>query len=81
MSIANCYHCKNREIIKDPDPDDWFCDDDIAVVCTVTPNDKQNTRSRYMADHSQFKPITVACRPYNVEKECETPKWCPLLKK
>ena len=27
------------------------------------------------------KNITVACRPYNKRKECETPEWCPLLNK
>lgn len=21
--------------------------------------------------------ITVACRPYRIEKECSIPKWCP----
>ena len=22
--------------------------------------------------------ITVACRPYNMRKECPVPEWCPL---
>ena len=33
----NCFKCEkcNRcEIHADPDPDDWFCDDDVAVYCT-----------------------------------------------
>jgi len=59
----NCMDCPYREVLPDPDPDDWFCDDDMKVVCKKT-----------------GKNITVACRPYNLEKECTPiPKWCPLL--
>ncbi len=28
-----CLDCPDHEVINDRDPDDWFCDDDIAVVC------------------------------------------------
>ena len=76
----NCIDCKNHEIIKDPDPHDWFCDDDVAVVCRLIPNDKDAEDSPYLADHSPFKLITSSCRPYNIRKESGTPKWCPLEK-
>lgn len=64
---TNCTTCKHHEVRPDPDPHDWFCDDDVKVVCTLTKR-KDNT-------------ITVACRPYNVKKESDTPKWCPLKRK
>ena len=64
--IENCYECQFRTVESDPDPDDWFCDDDVKVVCSKN-NDKV---------------ITSACRPYNIQKECKgIPDWCPLLKK
>jgi len=63
IKIKNCIDCANHAVFADPDPNDWFCDDDCKVICTI--NDKT---------------ITVACRPYNLKKECSTPKWCPLLK-
>jgi len=59
----NCIDCPNHRVLPDPDPNDWFCDDDKKVICNL--NEKE---------------ITVACRPYNLRKECETPEWCPLKK-
>lgn len=78
---SNCMDCGHKSVISDRDPDDWFCDDDKAVVCTITPNPKQNTQSRFMADHSAFRATTCACRPYNLRKESDTPTWCPLRAK
>lgn len=59
-----CINCPSHEVLPDPDPYDWFCDDDVKVVC------KENGKN-----------ITVACRPYRTEKECEIPKWCPKTNK
>jgi len=72
----NCIDCEHHKTVNDRDPDDWFCDDDVAIVCTLTPQTPKETR--YMADRAGFKPITVACRPYNARKESPTPQWCPL---
>jgi hypothetical protein len=34
--MANCIEtCGNYEILPDPDPEDWFCDDDVKVLCKV----------------------------------------------
>lgn len=74
---TNCIDCPNHCTIPDPDPDDWFCDDDKAVVCTKAKNDKQDPNSRYIADHSPHRHITVACRPYRTRDESVTPSWCP----
>ena len=63
--IGNCMDCPHHLALPDPDPEDWFNDDDERVVCT-----QDGTR----------KEITSMCRPYNKRKECETPDWCPLKK-
>ena len=76
--LKNCIECQHHEIIADPDPSDWFDDNDVAVVCKKTLNDKRNISSKYHADHSNFKAITVACRPFKVKQECKIPSWCPL---
>ena len=67
LKIQNCMDCPHHEVQADPDPHDWFCDDDVKVVC------KKTTRKN--------NEITVACRPYMTRKECEVPDWCPLSKK
>jgi len=78
LTISNCIDCPNHEVINDRDPSDWFCDDDVAVVCTKTRNPTQNTQSKHASDHSPYRAITVACRPYQKRKESEIPDWCPL---
>lgn len=76
----NCLDCPEHEEIADPDPDDWFNDDDMAVVCTLTPNPEQNKSSRYAAERQEFRVITQASRPYQLRSESKTPSWCPLKK-
>ena len=63
QKISNCIDCPFHKVLPDPDPHDWFCDDDMKVVCTKKEN----------------KQITCACRPYNLRKESEVPEWCPLI--
>lgn len=36
IEITNCMDCPDHELLPDPDPYDWFCDDDEKVVCTKT---------------------------------------------
>lgn len=64
LKLTNCIQCPHHEVQPDPDPDDWFCDDDVKVVCKKTRR-KDNE-------------VAAACRPYNVKKESDIPKWCPL---
>lgn len=66
----NCIDCKYHRVWSDPDPADWFCDDDKKVVC-----------SKLTDQNGDFSTITTACRPYNLRKESERPVWCPLLSK
>lgn len=37
--IENCMDCPNHKVLPDPDPDDWFNDDDIKVVCAAVSKD------------------------------------------
>lgn len=76
--MNNCIECVNHRVINDPDPHDWFCDDDMAVVCSITKNDKRDAKSEYASDKSEFKVIACSVRPYNLTKESKIPEWCPL---
>lgn len=51
---VSCLNCEFHRVIADPDPDDWFCTNDEAVVCTKTKNPDRNLASRYKSDHSEF---------------------------
>jgi hypothetical protein len=31
--------CPHHRVERDPDPYDWFCDDDVKVVCTLAQRD------------------------------------------
>lgn len=75
--VENCLDCDAHTIIKDPDPTDWFNDDDVAVVCTLKDNDEVKKDSRYMSDMCIYKSITRSCRPHKARKESNVPKWCP----
>lgn len=75
ITITNCTQCPNSRVERDPDPHDWFCDDDVKVRCLAS---KATYNARSPRCRNPF--ITVGCRPYNTEKECGIPNWCPLLK-
>lgn len=77
-NIESCMDCEYHKVINDRDPDDWFCDDDCAVVCTLKGNDIKNMDSEYPADWNPYKCITSSCRPYKTRAETTPiPKWCP----
>lgn len=33
MKYSNCTECPAHKVLPDPDPNDWFNDDDVKVVC------------------------------------------------
>lgn len=33
--MGNCIDCKHHRVEADPDPDDWFNDDDVKVICML----------------------------------------------
>jgi hypothetical protein len=76
QEIDNCAKCPHQEVLPDPDPFDWFCDDDVKVKCNLS-------RSAYEGNERKEPYITVGCRPFNVGNKYETsiPNWCPVSKK
>ncbi len=62
----SCEGCPDCEIRITPDPDDWFCDDDVTVVCKAV-----------SGGYVMAKQI----RPYLVNERCPVPSWCPKRKK
>lgn len=74
----NCLDCQNHKILPDPDPYDWFCDDDLCVVCVLVGNKGQDTKSEYLSDTYDYRSITRSCRPHYLRKESTCPNWCPL---
>jgi hypothetical protein len=78
--MKTCLGCKHHEVIDDRDPDDWFCDDDQAVICKLSPT-KPEPNSRFLSQRSAFRRVASACRPYNLRKEATIPTWCPLIEK
>jgi len=41
FKINNCIDCSEHRVLSDPDLHDWFCDDDVKVICKL--NNKQIT--------------------------------------
>lgn len=35
LRTTNCIDCPLHSVLPDPDPDDWFNDDDMKVVCNL----------------------------------------------
>lgn len=72
LPTTNCMDCPHHEVLSDPDPHDWFCDDDVKVKCL------RSTTLDHGGFYQRDPYVTVACRPYNMRKECDVPSWCPL---
>ena len=72
--IMNCIVCQHHVVEPDPDPTDWFEDDDEKVRCRLS----NKPPSNHLRAEEPY--ITVACRPYNITAESSTPEWCPLRK-
>lgn len=79
-TYTNCMDCPNHSVEADPDPHDWFCDDDEAVLCKLSENVEKKKRW-WDGSVWEFRPITWSCRPHHKRKECDRPEWCPLLHK
>lgn len=77
--VANCLECAYHQVIPDPEPDDWFCADDMAVVCTKSTNPERNVASKWKSHHSPFRSVVNSCRPHHLHAEAVRPGWCPLL--
>ncbi len=62
----SCEGCPDCEIRITPAPDDWFCDDDVTVLCKAV---------------SGGCVIAEQIRPYLVHERCPVPRWCPKRNK
>lgn len=78
IEIHNCLDCPHHIRCPDPDPHDWFCMDDEAVLCGRTPWRAGDLRSYRGNQPFQHKPVTTSCRPHHLRQECAIPEWCPL---
>lgn len=66
-----CAVCQYLVVEPDPDPFDWFCDDDEKARCSLS---QANTEKRGGEPY-----ITIGARPYETMKDCcRIPSWCPL---
>lgn len=74
VSIEKCTQCASHIVEPDPDPEDWFCDDDVKVRCV-------RSSALYRGNFRKEPYITVGCRPYRIKDEADIPDWCPLLKR
>jgi len=59
----------------DPDPNDWLRDDDVKVKCLLSNAAPTLSPQGWICAGNPY--VTVACRPYKLREECETPEWCP----
>lgn len=84
INIEHCVQCPFHLIIPDPDPDDWFEDDDEALVCTHPECEVEYTeiQKQYYTERGLLKMgrvIESGNRPYQTSK-VTIPCFCPLLK-
>jgi hypothetical protein len=78
--MKNCIQCIHHKVVNDRDSDDWFNDDDCAVLCTLTKAEKGDLGPN-VGGLWEFKATAVSCRPYQIERDAIIPVWCPLKKK
>lgn len=72
-----CMDCPHHQTVADPDKLDWFCDDDVAVLCTISPNTSGG--KKWTTDELwPNRAITSSCRPHRQREETARPEWCPL---
>jgi hypothetical protein len=74
---ANCVDCPFHKVIHDPDPFDWFRDNDMAIVCEKMPNRERRPTSPYASDQSAHR-VVASGIDFNLRAEGKSPKWCPL---
>ena len=83
--LKYCVQCPFHERVADPDPDDWFDDDDEALLC-IHPNcpvdDYTDLQREYYKKRGWIEKgrvITSSERPFNINKE-KVPSYCPLVR-
>ena len=65
MELKNCMDCPNHKVLPDPDFDDWFCDDDEKVVCTLANRNItvacRPYKKREECEIQEWCPLATAC--------------------
>ena len=84
INIEHCVQCPFHLIVPDPDPDDWFEDDDETLICTHPECKKEytETQKQYYSDRGLLEigcVIESGNRSYQTSK-ITVPCFCPLLK-
>lgn len=79
ITINHCIDCPHHRIMSDPDPDDWFNDDDEALVC-LHPECHREYSSAEERCYRGWKSVVIegSCRPYEIPK-ITIPEYCPFL--
>jgi hypothetical protein len=81
LNISSCLECPKHQLIQDPDPVDPEREEDVAVVCTLSPNPARDPASLLHSDQSPHRPVVTVCPPSLAEAQALIPDWCPLLHK
>jgi hypothetical protein len=74
--IKRCTNCKEHKTIPDPDPHDWFRSGDMAVVCSIAKNPKQDKKSEYVSDRQDRRIVQSLIGPWDWD-DIMVPEWCP----
>lgn len=69
LEITHCVDCPFHEVKSDPDPHDWFNDDDVKVVCTKV--NKNITVACRPYNTRKETPVPNWC-PLLIEKQKQT---------
>jgi len=77
FEIKSCLECPYHRVIPDPDYDDWFNDDDEAIVCTKLRNDQKGKYSNSCAYNQEYKVVASMLRPHETRKFEYIPDFCP----
>ena len=83
--LKYCIQCPFHKRVPDPDPDDWFNDDDETLLCThprCPVDDYTNRQREYYKKRGwigEGRVITSGERPYHINKE-KVPSYCPLIR-
>jgi hypothetical protein len=74
----NCFSCRNHKMVPDPDPIDFFRDNDQAMVCVLVNNPKYSTDAYRISDRQAYKVIGYGIEVFDNERKIPIPSWCPL---
>jgi hypothetical protein len=78
IEVKSCIECPFHKVIPDPDLDDWFNDDDMAVICTKEKNELKG-KFNSPAYQQEHRIVESSLRPHEVKGIDYIPVWCPFV--